>query len=100
MRPKFFLALMAFVLPSACWAAGQQASASSDPSPAVTNKPVTVTVTTNSMGDDVYAYTWCMVSGAEVSPFKWHEAINAKFKMTAVNGGYQIRIDNISSSTV
>lgn len=95
MRSKFFLALMAFVLPSVCWAAGQQASASSDPSPAVTNKPVTVTVTTNSMGNDVYAYTWCIVSGAEVSPFTWDAAINAKFKMTAVNGGYQIRIDNI-----
>lgn len=95
MRSKFFHALMAFVLPSVCWAAGQQASASSDPSPAVTNKPVTVTVTTNSMGNDVYAYTWCIVSGAEVSPFKWADAINAKFKMTAANGGYQIRIDNI-----
>ena len=86
---------MAFVLPSVCWADGQQASASSDPSPAVTNKPVTVTVTTNSMGNDVYAYTWCIISGAEVSPFSWADAINAKFKMTASNGGYQIRIDNI-----
>lgn len=95
MKSKLFLALMAFVLPSVCWADGQQASASSDPSPAVTNKPVTVTVTTNSMGNDVYAYTWCIVSGAEVSPFAWADAINAKFKMTASNGGYQIRIDNI-----
>lgn len=95
MKSKLFLALMAFVLPSVCWADGQQASASSDPSPAVTNKPVTVTVTTNSMGNDVYAYTWCIISGAEVSPFLWADAINAKFKMTASNGGYQIRIDNI-----
>lgn len=95
MKSKLFLALMAFVLPSVCRADGQQASASSDPSPAVSNKPVTVTVTTNSMGNDVYAYTWCIISNAEVSPFAWADAINAKFKMTATNGGYQIRIDNI-----
>lgn len=95
MKSKFFLTLMAFVVPSVCWAAGQQASASSDPSPAVTNKPVTVTVTTNSMGNDVYAYSWCIISGAEVSPFKWADVINDKFKMTATDGGYQIRIDNI-----
>lgn len=95
MKSKLFLALMAFVLPSVCWAAGQSASASSDPSPAVTNKPVTVKVTTNSMGNDVYAYTWCIISGAEVSPFAWDDVITSKFKMTTVDGGYQIRIDDI-----
>lgn len=97
MRSKFFLALMAFVLPSVCRAGGQQASASSDPSPAVTNKPVTVTVTTNSMGNDVYAYTWCVISGTEFSPFKWEDAIAAKFKMTVVSGGYQLHIDDIKT---
>lgn len=76
---------------------GQNAQISSTPTPAISNKPLEVTITTNNIGSEVYCYTWChKVNGAEKKPvWGWDDVHTDKFKMTGGNGTYKLTITNI-----
>ena len=76
---------------------GKNAQISSTPSPAISNKPLEVTITTENMGGDVYCYTWCSkVNGSEKKPtWGWDDVHTAKFRMTGSNGSYKLTISNI-----
>lgn len=79
------------------WADGQDAQISSTPTPAISNKPLEVTITTDNMGSEVYCYTWChKVNGSEKEPtWGWDDVHTAKFKMTGSNGTYKLDIQDI-----
>lgn len=92
---KIYLCLFAASVAFQSWAA----SVTTDPSPAVINRPVTVTVTT---GDNyvapVYIYTWINLDGQTYKPSgDWDGAINDKFKMTGSGKTWSYYIDDIVS---
>lgn len=80
------------------WAAGQTATVTTVPSPAVTTKALEVQIQTQDMGQEVYCYTWCeALGGGSKSPFTWDDAISPKFKMTGSGGAYTLSIPDIAA---
>lgn len=80
------------------WADGQEARITSTPSPAVSNKPLEVTITTSNMGSEVYCYTWCSKVAGEpegISPWGWFDVHTAKFRMEGSGGTYKFKITDI-----
>lgn len=72
------------------------ASISSDPSPAISNKPLKVTISGQDLGSDVYCYTWVAdLNGSEKQTVTWEGCISPKFKMQASGSTYTISISNI-----
>lgn len=93
---KFLFALLALAAPAAVWAAGQQASITSTPSPAVSNKPLEIKIQTSDLGADVYCYTWCHeMQGGEKAPYGWDDVNTDKFKMSRSGNVYTYTISNI-----
>ncbi|MBD5205339.1 MAG: T9SS type A sorting domain-containing protein [Bacteroidales bacterium] len=73
-------------------------SITSTPSPAVTNKPLTVTISCSNMGSEVYCYTWCeSVDDSYQLPWNWDGVNSQKFRMTGSDGQYSITIEDIAS---
>ena len=93
---KFLFALLVLAAPAAVWAAGQQASITSTPSPAVSNKPLEIKIQTSDLGADVYCYTWCHeMQGGEKAPYGWDDVNTDKFKMSRSGNVYTYTISNI-----
>ncbi|MDE6026712.1 MAG: hypothetical protein K2G23_01395, partial [Muribaculaceae bacterium] len=66
---KLLLSLLTISCSLLALADGKNAQISSTPSPAISNKPLEVTITTENLGGDVYCYTWCSkVNGSEKTP--------------------------------
>lgn len=90
-------ALLGLAAALPCWAAGDQASATSTPSPIVSTKAFEVKIQTSDFGNDVYCYTWA-VCGSEKKPASdWYGAINSKFKMSGSGGTYTLRVADIKA---
>jgi len=90
------MVLCAATIPS--FAAGDQASLTSSPSPIVSTKPFEVKIETSDFGSDVYCYTWAVAGSDEIAASgNWGGAINAKFKMTGSGGSYTIKVDDIKT---
>lgn len=79
------------------WAAGDHATITSDPSPAVVGRPVTVTITTSDFGNEVYVYSWVEVNGTVHSAADWANTNVEKFRMSGSDGVYSYRVDDILS---
>lgn len=89
--------LLALSVCLSSYAKGDAAQIMSTPSPAVSNKPVEIKITTSNMGSEVYCYTWCKnVGGQEKTPtWGWDDVHTAKFRMSGSNGTYTLTISNI-----
>lgn len=95
---KLAMTLLGLSGVAAAWAAGQSATVTTVPSPAVTTKALEVQIQTQDMGQEVYCYTWCeAVGGGSKSPFTWDDAISSKFKMTGSGGTYTLSIPDIAA---
>lgn len=94
---KLLFSLLTISCGMLAWADGQEARITSTPSPAISNKPLEVTITTGNIGPDVYCYTWCKnVNGSEKTPsWSWDGVHTSKFKMTGSDGTYKLTITNI-----
>ena len=94
---RLMFSLLALSVCLSSFAMGDAAQIMSTPSPAVSNKPVEVKITTSNMGSEVYCYTWCKsVNGQEKTPsWGWDDVHTAKFRMTGSNGSYTLTITNI-----
>lgn len=93
---KFLFALLALAAPIAAWADGQQASITSTPSPAVSNKPLEIKIQTSDLGSDVYCYTWChKMQGGQKAPYGWGDVNTDKFRMSRSGDAYTYSISNI-----
>lgn len=90
---KLLFSLLAFCACIPSYADGQ---ITSNPSPAVSNKPLEVTITGANLGSEVYCYTWCKeIRGQEKEPqWSWDGVHNDKFRMTGSNGTYKFTITN------
>ena len=88
---------MALGLWLSCLADGQNARITTSPSPAVSNKPVEVTITTGDLGSEVFCYTWCKsLNGVEKNPeWTWDGVNTDKFRMNGSNGNYTFTINSI-----
>ena len=92
------MTLLALSATAVTYAAGYNATLSSQPSPAVSTKALEVTIQTRDMGSEVYCYTWCAdVNGTEVAPFTWDGANTEKFRMTGSGGTYTLSIPDIQA---
>ncbi|MDE6296914.1 MAG: T9SS type A sorting domain-containing protein [Muribaculaceae bacterium] len=70
----------------------------SNPSPAVSNKALEITISGKDMGSQVYCYTWCCIEGAtEKAPYSWNEVNNSRFQMTKSGNSYSYKIADIKS---
>lgn len=70
----------------------------SNPSPAVSNKPLEITISTVDMGSTVYCYSWCAdVNGKGISPFTWDGVNSPEFQMSGSNGRYTFTISDIKT---
>lgn len=96
---KLFLVALASSASLWAMAAGErQGTIVSDPSPAISNKPVTVTITTDDLGSDVYTHTWAVVGSEDKPVSDWASGLsNPKLKMTGSAGKYSITISDIQS---
>lgn len=93
---KILFALLALASPMVSWADGQQASITSTPSPAVSNKPLEIKIQTSDLGAEVYCYTWCQeMQGAPMAPYGWNDVNTDKFRMAGSGGSYTFTISNI-----
>ncbi|MDE6755743.1 MAG: T9SS type A sorting domain-containing protein [Muribaculaceae bacterium] len=93
---KFHLCLLGLLTSFSAWSAGSNATVTTSPSPAVSNKPLEVTIRTDNFGSEVYCYTWCAdINGSSKSPWGWNDVNTDKFKMSGSNGEYTLTISNI-----
>lgn len=94
---KVLFSLLTLIGSLCAFANGQDAQITSTPSPAVSNKPLEVTVSTGDMGTEVYCYTWCSkINGESKAPsWGWGDVHTSKFKMTGSGGTYKFSISNI-----
>lgn len=77
-------------------AGGSSATVKTNPSPALSNKPLEVTIVTEDLGSEVYCYSWCAdINGTSKSPWQWGDVHTDKFRMTGANGTYTISIASI-----
>ena len=90
---KLIYSLMA-LLPLA-FADAYGAQITSDPSPAVSNKPLVIRITGQDLGSEVYCYSWYVTSGMEKSPWGWNDVHQPKFRFSSENGAYVLNISNI-----
>lgn len=90
----FALGLLA-MMPA--YAAGDQATVTSTPSPIVSTKAFEVKIQTSDFGSDVYCYTWAVVGGSDKPAAKWENSINEKFRMTGSGGTYTLKVADIKS---
>ena len=76
----------------------EAATITSNPSPAVSNKPLEITISGQDLGSEVYCYTWCDKIGSESkSPFKWNEIHTSQFRMTCNGNSYTFSISDIKA---
>lgn len=97
---KLYLSLLTLLacLPAFAQSSGDQASITSNPSPAVTTKALEVKIQTGDFGSDVYCHTWAVIDGEDDKPVAaWSDGIVAKLKMTGSGGSYSLKIDDIKS---
>ena len=94
---KIFLSLLAAGAAFSSWAASDDATIASEPSPAVINRPVSVTITTTNFGSDVYVYTWALAGSTSKEAAAWDDTNVEKYKMSGSNGVYTYRIEDIKS---
>ena len=99
---KICLCLLAAGAALSSWAAGDKATITSDPSPAVKTKPVTITITLESKSytAPVYVYSWCKdANGNEITSASgsWGESINEKYRMTGSGKVWSYTIDDVKS---
>lgn len=94
---KIFLSLLAAGTAFSSWAASDDATIASEPSPAVINRPVSVTITTTNFGSDVYVYTWALAGSTSKEAAAWDDTNVEKYKMSGSNGVYTYRIEDIKS---
>lgn len=94
---KMLLSLLGLCVCMSMWADGDKATITSVPSPAVVDKPVTVTVTTSDFGTDVYVYTWAKVDNVEYRAANWGDTNVAAFKMSGQGGTYTFTISDIAT---
>ncbi|MDE5659014.1 MAG: immunoglobulin domain-containing protein, partial [Muribaculaceae bacterium] len=93
---KFHLCLLGLLTSFSAWSAGSNATVTTSPSPAVSNKPLEVTIRTDNFGSEVYCYTWCAdINGSSKSPWGWNDVNTDKFRMSGSNGEYTLTISNI-----
>ncbi|MBD5337933.1 MAG: T9SS type A sorting domain-containing protein [Bacteroides sp.] len=94
---KLLFSSLALGLWLSCLADGQNARITTSPSPAVSNKPVEVTITTGDLGSEVFCYTWCKsLNGVEKNPeWTWDGVNTDKFRMNGSNGNYTFTINSI-----
>ncbi|MCM1517287.1 MAG: T9SS type A sorting domain-containing protein [Pseudoflavonifractor sp.] len=97
---KLYLSLLTLLscLPALAQSSGDQASITSNPSPAVTTKALEVKIQTGDFGGDVYCHTWAVIDGEDDKPAAaWGDGIVPKLKMTGSGGSYTIKVDDIKS---
>ncbi|MDE7413399.1 MAG: T9SS type A sorting domain-containing protein [Muribaculaceae bacterium] len=76
----------------------EAASITSNPSPAVSNKPLEITISGQDLGSQVYCYTWCAKIGSESkSPFAWNDVNTSRFQMTRNGDSYTFSIPDIKA---
>lgn len=78
----------------------EAATIRSNPSPAVSNKPLEITISGQDLGYDVYCYTWCAKIGVEKKPpYDWNGVNNnPQCKMTRNgDGSYTFTIADIKT---
>ena len=76
----------------------EAATIKSNPSPAISNKPLEITISGQDLGSEVYCYTWCDKIGSESkSPFKWTEVHTSQFLMTRNGSSYTFSIQDIKA---
>lgn len=92
---KFFLSVLAASTALSLWAEGDAATITSNPSPAVATRPVTITITTSDFGSEVYVYSWVKVDGSDRWAAAWGSTNVPKYQMSGSNGVYTYTIDNI-----
>ncbi len=93
---KFHLCLLGLLTSFSAWSAGSNATVTTSPSPAVSNKPLEITIRTDNFGSEVYCYTWCAdINGSSKSPWGWNDVNTDKFRMSGSNGEYTLTISNI-----
>lgn len=93
---KFQLCLIGMLTTLPALAAGSSATIKTNPSPALSNKPLEVTIVTENFGSEVYCYTWCAdINGEGKSPWQWGDVHTDKFRMSGDNGTYTITISSI-----
>lgn len=94
---KICLCLLAAGAVFSSWAAGDKATITSDPSPAVKTKPVTITINTTDFGSEVYVYTWVVVDGNTKWAAAWDYTNVPEYKMEGSGGVYSYTIKEIKS---
>lgn len=93
---NFYLCLIGLLTALPAWSAGSNATVTTSPSPAVTDKALEVTIRTDDFGSEVYCYTWCSkVNNGTKSPWQWGDVHTDKFRMSGSNGVYTIKIASI-----
>lgn len=98
MKRKVSCLLALCATATSAFAAGDQASLTTSPSPIVTTKPFEVKIATSDFGSDVYCYTWAVARSEEIAASgNWDGAINPKFKMTGSGGTYTLKVDDIKA---
>lgn len=92
---KIFISLLAASAALSSWADGDSATITSDPSPAVATRPVTVTITTTDFGSEVYVYSWVVVNGSSQPAAAWDYTNVPQYQMSGSNGVYTYTVNNI-----
>lgn len=93
---KLQLCMLGMLTALPVMAGGSSATITANPSPAISGKPLQVTIVTEDFGSEVYCYSWCAnVNGDSKSPWQWGDVHTDKFRMSGSNGTYSITIDNI-----
>ena len=94
---KTILSLLTLTVALPVLAVGNQASITSTPSPAVSNKPLEIKISTSDLGTEVYCYTWCEKVGSGMkSPFGWNDVETEEFRMSGSGGTYTFTISHIA----
>lgn len=92
-----FLAFSGMLLPSIDI---EGATITSNPSPAVSNKPLEITISGQDLGYEVYCYTWCAKIGVEKQPpYGWFD-VNGKSECRMTrngDGSYTFTVADIKS---
>ena len=94
---KICFPLMLMYASFSVMADGSPASISSNPSPAVSNKPVEVTIRSYDFGQDVFCYSWAVVNGEDKPATSWDGANDAKYRMTSQQGVYTFTVEDIKN---
>lgn len=79
------------------YAAVDQATATSNPSPIVSTKAFEVTIQTSDFGSDVYCYTWAVLGAREKTVTDWAGALSPAFKMQGGGGTYTFKVADIKA---